>query len=83
MQLRSFAAMAVAKAGSYSSDLTLSLRTSICLGCGPKKKKKKKQNNGIFRGKHFDTTYSEKQIVRITQDEILCFQIFSVFKLAL
>ena len=35
-------AMAVAWAGSCSSDLTLSLGTYICRGCSPKKKKKKK-----------------------------------------
>ena len=33
--------MAVAQAGSCSSDLTPSLGTSICHKCGPKKKKKK------------------------------------------
>ena len=35
-------AVAVAQAGSCSSDLTPSLETSICCGCGPKKQKKKK-----------------------------------------
>ena len=34
--------MAVTVAGSYSSDLTPNLGTSICLGCGPKKTKKQK-----------------------------------------
>ena len=34
-------AVAVAQAGSYSSDLTPSLGTSICHGCGPKMTKKK------------------------------------------
>ena len=43
MQLRSGVAVAVALAGSYSSDLTPSLGTSICSGCGPKKSKKKKK----------------------------------------
>ena len=33
--------MAVAQASSYSSDLTLSLGTSIYHGCGPKKMKDK------------------------------------------
>ena len=33
-------AVAVAQAGSYSSDSTPSLGTSICCGCGPKEKKK-------------------------------------------
>ena len=33
-------AEAVAQASSYSSDLTPSLGTSICLRCGPKKKKR-------------------------------------------
>ena len=36
-------AVAVAVAGSCSSDSTPSLGTSICRGCGPKKKKKKIQ----------------------------------------
>ena len=45
MQLRSRVAVAVVLAGSYSSDLTPSLGTSICCGAAlkrPKKKKKKK-----------------------------------------
>ena len=33
---------AVAKAGDYTSDLTLSLGASMCCGCGPKKTGKKK-----------------------------------------
>jgi len=36
-------AVAVAEAGSYSSDLTPSLGTSIYHGCGPKKQKTNKQ----------------------------------------
>ena len=36
--------IAVAVAGSCSSDLTPSLRTSICHECGPKKEKKKKDS---------------------------------------
>ena len=43
MQFRSHVAVAVVKAGSCSSDSTLSLGTSICQGCGSKKKKKKKK----------------------------------------
>ena len=35
--------MAVVWARGYSSDLTLSLETSICCGCGHKKIKKKKK----------------------------------------
>ena len=35
--------MAVAVAGSYSSDSTPSLGTPICCECGPKKTKKKKK----------------------------------------
>ena len=34
--------------GSYSSDWTPSLGTSICLGCGPKKTKKKKMLRWIW-----------------------------------
>ena len=37
-------AVAVAVAGSCSSDSTLGLRTSICRTCGPKKRKKKKKD---------------------------------------
>ena len=36
-------AVAVAVAGSCNSDLTPSLGTSICYGCGPKKQKKTKK----------------------------------------
>ena len=39
MQLRADVAVAVVYAGSYSSDLTLSLGTSICHGCALKRKK--------------------------------------------
>ena len=41
-QLRSDLAVAVVWTGSYSSDFTPSLGTSICSRCGPKKKKKEK-----------------------------------------
>ena len=37
LRLRSCIAVAVVQAGSYSSDLTPSLGTSICCRCGPKK----------------------------------------------
>ena len=40
MRLRSGVAVAVAEAGSYSSDSTPSLGTSVCCGCGPKKIKR-------------------------------------------
>ena len=43
MWLRSGVAVAVAKAGGYSSDSTPSLVTSICCGRGPKKTTKKKK----------------------------------------
>ena len=42
MSLGSGFAVAVAQAGSYSSDLTPSLGTSICCTCSPKKQTKKK-----------------------------------------
>ena len=47
MQLWSSVAVAVVEAGSYGSDSTPSLGTSICHRCGPKeqKKKKKKKKN--------------------------------------
>ena len=40
MQLGFRVAVAVAVAGSYSSDLTPSLGTSMCQGCSPLKSKK-------------------------------------------
>ena len=40
--LRSGITVAVVQAGSYSSDSTPSLGTSICHGCGPKKERKEK-----------------------------------------
>ena len=43
MQLRAGVAVAVAEAGSYSSDLTPSLGTSMCLRFGPKKNKDEKK----------------------------------------
>ena len=43
MRLGSHVAVAVAYAGSCSSDSTPSLGTSICPGGGPKKEKKKKE----------------------------------------
>ena len=44
MELRSRVAVAVA--GSCSSNLTPSLGTSICHGCGPKKSKRPKKKKG-------------------------------------
>ena len=41
-RLRSGFAVAVVQAGSYSSNSTLSLGTSICYGCSPEKKERKK-----------------------------------------
>ena len=43
-RLRSCVAVALAQTGGYSSDLTPSLGTSICHGCGPRKDKKTKKN---------------------------------------
>ena len=43
MWLGSRVAVAVALAGSCSSNLTPSLKTSICHECDPKKKKKRKE----------------------------------------
>ena len=53
MWLRSHIAVAVVQAGSYSSNWTPSLGTSICLRCGPKKTKEKKREreNLPCRGK--------------------------------
>ena len=43
MRLGSHVAVALAYAGSYSSDSTPSLGTSICCGFGPRKDKDKKK----------------------------------------
>jgi len=51
MQLRSSVAVAVVKAGSYSSDLIPSLVTSICRGFSPKKKRKEGRKGGRKRKK--------------------------------
>ena len=40
-------AVAVAKAGSYSSDWISSLGTFICCGCSPKKKKKRRRRKTV------------------------------------
>ena len=52
MHLRSGIAVAMAQAGSYRSDWTPGLGTSICHRCGPKKNKKEKKkisNNPVLR----------------------------------
>ena len=46
--LRFCIAVAMVWASSYSSDLTPSLRTSICRGCGPEKKKKQEFPGGLL-----------------------------------
>jgi len=46
-QFGSCIAVAVAQAGSCSSDLTPSLGTSMCCGCGPKKMQKKKKKGEV------------------------------------
>ena len=46
--LRSSVDVAVAVAGSYSSDSAPSLGTSICGRCGPKKAKEKKKKRPAF-----------------------------------
>ena len=48
MWLRSGIAVAVAYAGSCSSDSTPSLGTSVCPECNPKKKKKKKKKKSNY-----------------------------------
>ena len=50
MQLRSSVTMALARAGSYSSNSTPSLGISICHRCGLKKRKKNSGDDGQFPG---------------------------------
>ena len=60
MQLGSGIAVAVVRAGSYSSVLTPSLGTFIHHGCTPEKKKKKKKNRKLLN-KAIKYTQREKQ----------------------
>ena len=53
MQLGSGVAVAMAQAGSCSSNSTPSLGTSICHRCGHKKKKKKTSNNNLRKIKAY------------------------------
>ena len=57
MWLGSRIAVAVAQAGSYSSDLTPSPGTSVCHGCSPRKgqKTKKKKKSAFLSLKSFST----------------------------
>ena len=48
MQLGSGVAVAVTEAGSYSSDSTPSLGTSVCHGYGPKKTKDQNNENDVM-----------------------------------
>ena len=57
--LRSHVAVALASAGSCSSDWTPSLGTSICCGYGPKKTKKKK----LEKSREFPLQRVNEQIV--------------------
>ena len=59
MWLRSHIAVAVVYDGSYSSNLTPSLGTSICHRCGPKKKKKSQS----YKISHRDVMYSIRNII--------------------
>lgn len=52
MHLGSGLAVAVAQIGSYSSKSTLSLGTSTCHWCGPKKRKKKKKKKKAKKENH-------------------------------
>ena len=61
-RLGSGVAVALAYAGSYSSDLTPSLGTSLCSGCSPKKaikeKKKKRKKACIYPDSYLQTYFS-------------------------
>ena len=64
MRLKSHVAVAVAQGGSYSSDWTASLRTSICRRCGSKKTrnkaKKKKKRKKIPQKENFFLSQSPR-----------------------
>ena len=62
-QLRSCVAIAVAQAGSYSSDLTTSRETSTCCKCSSKKtKKKEKKKENTRRKCWWEKTKTIKEI---------------------
>ena len=60
MQLESGIAVAVAKAGSCSSDYTPSLGTSICHECGHRKDKKKKKERERERDRYIQREQCEQ-----------------------
>ena len=61
MQLGFCVTVAVAEAGGYSSDLTPSMETSICQGCGPKKAKTNKQKEKRKKNKNQTQREREKE----------------------
>ena len=63
MQLGSSVAVAMVQAGSYRSDLTPNLGTSICRGCTPKKKNppQKRTNKGVKFVNNFFSYFYPKE----------------------
>ena len=55
-------AVAMAIAGGYSSNLTLSLGTSICCGCGPKKTSKTWGGPSQAKGNDLGTSTEEGRV---------------------
>ena len=65
MRVRFYAAVALAQAGSYSSDWTPGLGTPICHGCGPKKTKRQKKNALQFQLGEFGIFWGPKPPVSL------------------
>jgi len=62
--------VAVAQTSSGSSNLTPSLRTSRCRGCGPKKPKKKKEKKKKRQKKIFANDVFDKDLVSRIKNSI-------------
>ena len=69
--LGSGVAVAVVQAGNYSSDLTPSLGTSICLGCSPKKTKKKKKIACQSKKELIHVYFINKSIIKFIKHSFL------------
>ena len=81
-RLRFGVAMAVAVAGIYSSNLTPSLQTSICLRCGPKKQKRKREREEKTNKQQQKNQVSrQREIVGLVKRNQISLAIFLSFDL--
>ena len=76
-RLGSCVAVALAQAGSYSSDSTPRLRTSMCRRCGPQKKKKKEGQEKPLNDEQDLLRKGEKEYSRKQTNDFKVFKAFS------